>query len=163
MKLYLKQKVFSIGGRFDIYDENGETKYYAEGEVFSIGRKLHIYNLDGKEVAFIHQKVMSFLPRFYVYVDGVQAAEIIREFSFFKPVYSIAGPEWEIEGDIWQHDYEITCNRRKIVSIYKKWFTIADAYEIDIDDESNEVMVLAVVLAIDFVLDAAAAANNNNN
>ena len=162
MKLYLKEKFFSIGGKFNIYDENGETKYYAQGEVFSIGRKLHIYNLDGKEVAFIHQKVLSFLPRFYVYVDGEQVAEIVREFSFFKPVYSIEGPDWNIEGTIWQHDYEITCCGRNIVSIHKKWFSYVDAYEIDIEDESQEIMALAVVLAIDFVLDAAAAANNNN-
>ena len=45
MKLYLKQKVFSWGDSFTVYDENGNDKYYVEGEIFSFGKKLHIYDL----------------------------------------------------------------------------------------------------------------------
>ena len=39
MKLYLKQKVFSIGDKFFIYDENGEEKYRVEGEFFPLAKK----------------------------------------------------------------------------------------------------------------------------
>lgn len=41
MKLYIKQKVFSIGAKFHITDENGENRYRVEGEVFTLGKKLH--------------------------------------------------------------------------------------------------------------------------
>ena len=51
MKLYIKQKVFSWGDKFRIYDEN--DKYYVESEVFTFGKKLHLYSQSGSELAFI--------------------------------------------------------------------------------------------------------------
>ena len=62
MKLYIKQKVFSWGAKFRIYDEYENDKYSVEGEVFTFGKKLHLYGLNGNELAYIHQKVWSFLP-----------------------------------------------------------------------------------------------------
>ena len=44
MKLYIKQKVFSRGDKFRIYDENENDKYYVEGEVLTLGKKLHLYS-----------------------------------------------------------------------------------------------------------------------
>ena len=59
MKLYIKQKVFSWGAKFNITDENGEERYRVEGEVFTLGKKLHVYDMSGEEVAFIQQKLLS--------------------------------------------------------------------------------------------------------
>ena len=44
MKLYIKQKVFSWGDKFRVYDENYNDRYYVEGEVLSFGKKLHLYS-----------------------------------------------------------------------------------------------------------------------
>ena len=42
MKFYIKQKVFSWGDKFSIYDANGNERYLVQGEVFSFGKKLHL-------------------------------------------------------------------------------------------------------------------------
>lgn len=39
MELYMKQKVFSWGDKFTIYDENGNDRYYVQGAAFSWGRR----------------------------------------------------------------------------------------------------------------------------
>ncbi|MEE1320562.1 MAG: LURP-one-related family protein [Acutalibacteraceae bacterium] len=158
MKLYIKQKVFSFKDRFTVYDEWGRDKYYVEGEFFSFGKKLHVYDLNGTEVAYIEQKVLSFLPKFFVFMNGQQVAEIVKQFSFFRPKYSIAGLGWDIEGNFWQHDYLITNNGAPIVTIMKEWMTWGDCYELDIADEADEQIALAVVLTIDCVLEAQRAA-----
>ena len=161
MKLYMKQKIFSWSDTFTVKDAAGEDKYFIEGEVFSFGKKLHVYDRSGREVAFIHQKLWSFMPRYMVAVNGIDVAEIVKEFTFLRPKYSILGPGWEVSGNFWEHDYEVTENGRPIVAIRKEWMTWGDAYELDIADPGNEVMALAVVLAIDCVLDAQQNANNN--
>jgi uncharacterized protein YxjI len=96
-----------------------------------------------------------------VSVNGTDVAEIVKEFTFLRPKYSIIGPGWEVDGSFWEHDYEVTENGRPIVSIRKEWMTWGDTYELDIADTGNEVMALAVVLAIDCVLDAQQNANNS--
>lgn len=161
MKLYMKQKVFSWADTFTVKDQLGEDKYSIKGEVFSWGKKLHVYDRSGREVAFIRQKLWTFMPRYMVSVNGTDVAEIVKEFTFLRPKYSILGPGWDVDGSFWEHDYEVTENGRPIVSIRKEWMTWGDTYELDIADAENEVMALAVVLAIDCVLDAQQNANNS--
>ena len=157
MKLYVEQKVFSWTDRFYVKGENEQDKYYVEGELFSFGKKLHVYNIAGMEVAYIQQKVMSVLPRYRIIQNGQIMAEIEKEFTFFKPRYCISGPNWEIEGDFWAHDYQITCNGIPIVTIAKAWFFWGDCYVLDIQNPEDEILALAAVLTIDCVLD-----NDNN-
>ena len=161
MKLYMKQKVFSWADTFTVKDQMGEDKYFIKGEAFSWGKKLHVYDRSGREVAFVRQKLWTFMPRYMVSVNGTDVAEIVKEFTFLRPRYSIIGPGWEVDGSFWEHDYEVTENGRPIVSIRKEWMTWGDTYELDIADAENEVMALAVVLAIDCVLDAQQNANNS--
>ena len=112
MKLYIKQKVFSWVDRFTVFDETGADKYHVEGEFFSWGKKLYVTDLTGHETAFIQQKVFSMMPRFFVYIDGVERAEIVKRFTFFCEKYEIEGLDWTIEGDFWTHEYRITQNGR---------------------------------------------------
>ena len=158
MKLYIKEKVFSWGDKFTVKDVYGEDKYIVEGEVFSWGKKLHVYDRLGREVAFIKQEVWSLLPRFYVFCDDRQAAEIKKEFTFLFPRYTIEGLGWEIDGSFMAHDYQITKNGHKIVSISKEWMTWGDSYELDISDPADEIVALAVVIIIDCVTESSSAA-----
>ena len=160
MKLYIRQKVFSWADRFTVKDAAGNDRYIVEGELFSWGKKLHVYDRAGTEVAFIRQELWSFLPKYDVYMGECQVAQIVKEFSFLFPKYSIKGLGWDIDGSFWEHDYEITQNGHNIVSIHKEWMTWGDCYELDIANPENEIMALAVVLAIDCVKAVQAAANN---
>ena len=154
MKLYIKQKIFSWNDKFSVYNEAGEERYFVEGELFSWGKKLHVYDHARREAAFIRQELFTLLPKFIVSVNGQDIAEIVKEFTFFKPKYRIDGLGWEIDGDFWDHDYDIKKNGRTIVSLSKEWFTWGDCYELDIESPEDEIVALAVVLAIDCVLAA---------
>lgn len=154
MKLYIKQKVFSWGAKFNITDEYDEERYSVAGEVFTLAKKLHIYDLTGEEIAFVQQKLFSLMPRFYVYVNGQQIAEIVKELTYFKPRYDILGKGWTVEGDILAHDYMIVEQGRVIASVHKVWMSWGDSFELDIQDTDDEVGLIAVILVIDAVMDA---------
>ena len=163
MKLYMKQKVFSWRDQFKVWDEANNVRYIVEGELFTLGKRLHVYDSQSRELAFIKEKIWSFLPRYFVYIGQTRQAEIVKRLSLFRPKYEVAGPGWEISGNIWSHDYEILEQGRPSVRIHKKWMSWGDSYELDIDDSRNELLTLAVVLAIDCVMDAEAAASSASN
>ena len=169
MKLYIKQKVFSIGAKFSVKDEAGNDRYFVEGEILTLGRKLHIYDINNSEVAFVRQKLLTFMPKFTVEVGGEEVAEIVKQLTLFKPKYYV-GMGWldrkdvlqwidsyfiYVDGDLFSHDYVITSGNDEIVSIHKAWMSWGDTYELDISDDTDEITALAVVLAIDTVLDNA--------
>lgn len=152
MKLYIRQKVFSWGDKFRIYDEYENDRYYVEGEVFTFGKKLHLYGQAGNELAFIHQKVWSFLPKYFISRNGVDVAQVIKKFTFFRHEYAVEGLGWTVNGDFLAHEYEISAAGRTVASISKHWFTWSDTYEIDVADAADETMALCVVLIIDAVI-----------
>ncbi len=163
MKLYIKQQVFSWGDKFFIKDESEQDKYYVEGEVFSLGKKLHIKDMNGNEVAFIHQKVLSLMPRFFVFKNEEQVAEIVQKFKLFKPAYVVNGPDWKVEGNFNAHLYRVFKDDNPVIGIEKIWFTWGDSYVLDIDESVDEILALAVVLAIDAAVQQAQSANSHSS
>ncbi len=154
MKLYIRQKVFSFGAKFNVTDEFEEEHYKVEGEVFTLAPKLHIYDTTGYEVALVQKKLLSLMPKFNVYVNGLQIAEIVKEITFLKPRYYIIGKGWTVEGDLLAHDYSIMSDGNEIAGIHKVWMSWGDCFELDIYDTEDEVGLIAVILAIDAVMDA---------
>lgn len=154
MNLYIKQHIFTWGDKFSIYDEAGREKYFVEGEILTWGKKLHLYDLQSRELAFIKQELLTFLPKYLIFENGMQIAEVVKEFTFFKPEYSVTGLGWQVHGDFWDHEYEITDGNRVIAAVSKEWMTWGDAYEIRIGEGVDEVAALAVVLVIDACIEA---------
>ena len=152
IKLYMKQKVFSWRSRFTIKDEYEQDRYFVEGEFFTFGKKLHIYDALGAEIALIQQKAFSFRPRFFVYIHDRFVAEIVKEYTFLRPRYTILGLDWKIEGDFWAHDYIITKFGEPVVRVCKEWLSWGDSYAIMIEHDDDMIAALAVVLAIDCVM-----------
>ncbi len=154
MKLYIKEKVFSWSDQFGVKDAYGQDRYLIKGEIFSWGKKLHVTDLYGREVAFIKQEIWSFLPRYHVYCNGRHVAQIKKEFTFLFPRYTISGLGWNIEGDFFAHNYRVTQDGRPIVTIRKEWMSWGDSYELDIANPADELIALAVVVAIDCVTES---------
>ncbi len=150
MKLYIKQKVFSWGDKFNVYDENGNEKYLVRGEILSLGKKLHIYDNANNAQAFIRRNIWSVLPCFYFDVN-CSTYQVSKKFSF-KPKYVVDKLNWTVQGGLYAHDYTIECEGNIVATVKKKWMTWADTYEIDFADDANELLVLCVAIIIDAVL-----------
>ena len=154
MNFYIKQKVFTFGDKFSIYDEDGNERYYVEGEVFTFGKKLHLYSMNGEELSYIEQKLFSLLPKYSIFRGETEVAEVVKEFTFFYNEYSVNGPDWKVTGNFLDHDYVIEDEGRPIVSVSKQWFTWGDAYEIRVSGGVDASLAIAVVLVIDACLEA---------
>lgn len=159
MKLYIKQKVFSIRDKFHIYDENGEVKYTATGEILTLGKKLHITDAYDRERIFISQRLMTFLPKFEIEINGSEPVEIVKNFTLFRHEFSI--PQWgiTIHGDFFAHEYEVLRNGTEIAHLSKEWFTFGDAYAIEIMNPEDELMALSAILVVDCCMER----RNNGN
>lgn len=160
-KLYIKQKVFSWGDKFNVFNEFGEEVYHVRGEVFTLGKKLHINDRQDIEVAFIHEKLWSFKARYFISRNGADIAQVVKEITFLKAKYTVAEFGWTIQGNFLDHEYQITDGSGTVASISHKWLSWGDAYEINISDGADAVNVLCAVLIIDAVKAAQTAAASN--
>ncbi|MBM7541065.1 LURP-one-related/scramblase family protein [Amphibacillus cookii] len=150
-RLYMKQKVFSLSERFTIKDQNETDKYFVEGSFFKIPKTFTIKDVNENKVARVTKKIFSFLPKFFVEVDGKEELMIQKQFAFFKARYRIEGKNISVRGDWWDKHFDVLSRDQVIGHVNEKWFTWGDTYEIDVEDESFEQIMIALVVAIDFV------------
>ncbi len=156
MKLYIKQKVFSIGAKYNVCTAEEQPVYTAEGEIFTIGAKVHLYDTEGRELLTIKQKLLTFMPLYEVYQGDALFATLSQKFTFFKKKIEVSSTygDFIIDGSFWDHDYTITCNGKLFGSVRKEWLTWGDVYELNINSEQEEhaAFFVALVLAIDSIL-----------
>ena len=159
MKLCIKQRVFSWGDTYDVFDEWGNARYYVKAEIFAIGHQIHVFEKEtGREVGSIHQHFFAFTPGFDIVMDGRTVGVIKKRFTFFTPTYDVDFRGWTCEGDIFGWDYQVMQGSAQVMSISKQWLTWGDTYTINFDNPQDELMGLMLVLAID-----AANCDHNNN
>lgn len=149
MKLLFKQRLFSWFDSYDIYDEDGNSVYTVKGQL-SWGHCLKIYDADDHEVGTIQERILTLLPKFEVYLGNQYVGSISKEFSFFTPKFNIDYNGWHVEGDFFEWDYSILDQSgQQIAEVSKQLFNWTDTYVIDVQNPSDALGALMLVLAID--------------
>ncbi len=150
-KLYIKQKVFSFGDKYNIFNEAGQTVFTVQGEVFTFGAKIHLYDAIGTEIFFIEQKLFKFLPEYHIYSGNTLSAIIKKEFSLFTPKLSIQSElgDYTFEGNLFGMDFAILNNGFIIGELHKVWLSWGDSYELVVNDDNNVPLFCALTVAID--------------
>lgn len=155
MRYVIKEKFWSWGDDFYIYDEQQQPLYFVDGQAFSWGDKLSFQDLHGNELAFISQKLMTWKPKYQIFRAGQLFAEVIKEFSWFNKKFTldVPGPnDYRIEGSFWRHDYQFIRGERLVANVAKEFWTWSDTYGIETVDGEDDVSILCAAIVIDQVL-----------
>jgi uncharacterized protein YxjI len=49
------------------------------------------------------------------------------------------------------HEYKVKQGRKQVAEISKRWFTFTDTYGVEIEAGQNDILILAVAVAIDMM------------
>lgn len=149
MRLLIKQRVFSWTDSYDVYDEEGNKKYFVKAELLSLGHRLHVYDSRDNEIGMIKEKLMTFMPAFEIVIDGVRKGMIQKKLTFLKPKYEVEFNGWRVEGDFLAWNYDVYAGGNSVIHITKELLHWGDTYVIDFADPADELMGLMLVVAID--------------
>lgn len=150
MELRIKQRVFSWADTYDIYDENGNARYFVKGKLFSFGHQIHVYEKEsGREVGSIHEELLTLLPKFHIVIQGHDVGTIKREFTLFTPKYHVDFRGWEVKGDFLRWAYIAYQGEREVLSVSKELLSWGDTYTLRFSNPADEIPGLLLALAID--------------
>ena len=150
MRLLIKQRVFSWSDTYDVYDEEGNVRYFVRAEVFALGHQIHVYDAAHVEVGMIRQKLFNLLPVFEIETGGIKRGQIEKQFTLFQPKYDIDFNGWQVEGNWLEWDYTILRSDGGVVAtISKELLHMTDTYVLDIQNPKDALHVLMFVLAMD--------------
>lgn len=148
MKLYVNEKLLSLHNRFYIKDENDCDIYEISSKVFSIGDKTTITDMNGNKIVYIEQELLHIMPNYNIYINDNFFCKITKKFQLFKNDYILSNG-YKVAGNFLMLDFAIYDDaNNQIGSIKRKFITIGDKYEIDIQDINKKEIVLAIIAAI---------------
>lgn len=147
-RLLFRQRMFSWFDSYDIYDENQQTVFTVQGKL-AWGHKLEIYDANGRYLGMVKEEVMTLLPRFDLYMGDSCIGQIKKEFTLFKPRFTLDCNGWQVEGDWFEWDYEVRDGDRTVMRAYKEPLHWTDTYLIDVGQPQDMLLSLMIVLAID--------------
>lgn len=149
MQMLFRQRIFSWFDSYDIYAEDGSVLYTVKGQL-SWGHCLKIFDADGCEVGTVKERIFTFLPKFELFLGEDYIGCISKEFTFFRPVFTVDCNGWQVHGDFWEWDYQIlTAQGLVAATVCKELLQWSDTYCIDVTDPRDALPALMVVLAID--------------
>jgi uncharacterized protein YxjI len=108
-------------------------------------------------LAAIQEKVMRIKDTYSIYRKGnvlatVKKALITPHHQRFD-VHVAGGENMEVQGNIVEHEYEFYEGRNKRAEVSKKWFSVADTYGVDIVPGADDILILAITVVIDMMVD----------
>ena len=152
----IRQKLVSIGDDFWIENQEGNRVFKVDGKALRIRKTLIFEDMDGNKLCKIQERLLAFKDTMAIEgPDGDQMAVIkkglIAPLGDHWTVKVNNGPDLDVQGNILDHEYSINERRRKIAEVSKKWLSLTDTYGVEIDEGQNDILILAVAIAIDMM------------
>jgi uncharacterized protein YxjI len=150
----VRQKLVSIGDDFWIENDRGERVYKVDGKALRLRKTLVFEDASGNELCKIQERMLRIKDSMEIEdADGRRLAMVKK--ALIAPLrdrwaVSVAdGPDLEVQGSLLDHEYTIGEGRDKIAEVSKRWFRVADTYGVEIEPGQNDVLILAVTVALD--------------
>jgi uncharacterized protein YxjI len=152
----ISQKIFSIGDDFWIENQEGEKVFKVDGKALRLRETLIFEDMSGNKLCKIQERLLAFRDTMAIEdADGRQMAVIkkglIAPLGDHWTVNVRNGPDLDVQGNILDHEYSINERRKKIAEVSKKWLSLTDTYGVEIDSGQNDILILAVAIAIDMM------------
>jgi uncharacterized protein YxjI len=150
------QKLISIGDDFWIENQEGKRVFKVDGKALRLRKTLIFEDINGNKLAKIQERLLPIKETMVVEdAEGNQMAVIkkglIAPLGDHWSVNVRGGPDLDVQGNILDHEYSINERHQKVAEVSKKWLSLTDTYGVEIDDGQNDILILAIAIAIDMM------------
>ena len=155
----MRQKSFALGQDFYIENQAGQKVFKVDGKVLRVRDTLKFKDMQGNTLCQIQQKLARIRDTMDVDgPDGNRVASVKK--ALITPLrdrWTVKienGPDLDVQGNILDHEYKISDGNKKIAEVSKKWFRLRDTYGVEVAPGQNDVVILAVTVAVDMMAHA---------
>ena len=154
MRYLVRERLFDIKDDFWVTDSDGRRVFFVNARLVSLHHTLVLEDAAGRKLASIKHKLLTFTDAINIEHDGAVVATVHR--AVFSPLHHRAhidlhdgGGRLEAVGNIIDKDFEIRDGGQVVAWISRKWFTIRDAYGVDVAPGQNDAFIIAIAVCLD--------------
>jgi uncharacterized protein YxjI len=153
----LREKLLSIGDDFWIENDRGERIFHVDDKVLRVRDTVLIKDRDGNEQIRLQKRLLRARDTMAIERGGDKVATVRK--AIIAPLrdrFTIdleAGGSLEAQGDILDHEYQITRDGIPVANISKRWFRVRESYGVAVAPGQDDALVLAITVCIDHLTD----------
>jgi len=150
----MREKLVSIGDDFWIENEQGQKTFKVDGKALRIRNTLKFEDAHGNTLCQIQERMVRVKDSMEIEDAHGKRVAMVKK-ALISPIrdrWTVKikdGPDLDVKGNILDHEYKIGEGRDRVAEVSKKWFRIRDTYGVEIDPGQDDIVILAVTVAID--------------
>ena len=156
MKVFIKNKILSIGDGSEVLKENHEPIFKVKGKVFTFTKKKRMYDMNDNLLYTIRNKYWTFFTNkaFVFNAKGEKVATIKKNKFSFNKKFEILDTfeEMSISGKFFNNTSSIMKNGEVSATIKRDFTLFKDAFTLEAKEEDIP-FYTALVIALDNVID----------
>jgi uncharacterized protein YxjI len=150
----LREDLISIGDDFWIENESGQRVFRVDGKVLRISKTYVFLDMAGNTLCRIKERLLTIKDTMEIEDAEGKEMAVVRKalISPLRDRWNVKvrnGPDLDVQGNILDHEYAIRQGGQKIAEVSKKWFRLTDTYGVEIADGQNDILMLAIAVAMD--------------
>jgi uncharacterized protein YxjI len=152
----IRQKLFSIGDDFWIENQDGQKVFKVDEKVLRLRDTLVFEDREGNKLCQIQERWLPIKETMEIEDSkGKQMAVVKKKLiAPLRDKWDVKvknGPGLDVVGNIFDLEYKIKQGRKTVAEISKKWFRLTDTYGVEIKEGQNDILILAIAVAIDMM------------
>lgn len=155
MKLRMRSKTASLHRRAWVLDGRGNALYQIHSKLASLHDTTFVERANGDPVATISRSPVSLHETHLLEMEDGTAVQLRAQLLHLtKDVLDIEELGWHLVGNLVQHDYWLMDrDGQMLAQAHRKWMSLHNTYEIEVEDESQLDSIIAVVAALDRIVE----------
>jgi uncharacterized protein YxjI len=152
IRFQMREKLIAVGDDYWIENDQGDRVYKVNGKAARVRDTWKLEDAGRNTVAEIQEKKLSVRDKIKIDLPGGRSATVKKALVGVRDRFHVevdGGDDIKVHGNIVDHEYEMERDGDKIAEISKKWFRARDTYGVDVYDESETVLILAITVAVD--------------
>ncbi|CAF3626986.1 unnamed protein product [Rotaria sp. Silwood1] len=151
----IREKIFSLRDNYKVKDELDQDVFIVRSKLLTMGDNMILEDMTGNGLVKIEEELLHLNPTYKILSTrnddaGRQLALVKKKFSLHETfsIDSVYG-EYKLEAlDLLGRLFTLIKEGHIVATVSRKYDTVADAYEAEIDGNEDHALIIALIIII---------------
>ncbi|WP_438296195.1 LURP-one-related/scramblase family protein [Streptomyces sp. HUAS TT7] len=157
MRYLVRDRMLAFHEEAWIETEQRQKLYKVNRKLLRLRTTFHFVDTHGDQVASIVKKTVSLHHTILIRHDGKAVGRISkRRFRLFGDRFKVSlrdGRRLKVVGNFWDREFDIQHAGTTLAHVSRRWFSIRDAYAVDVLSEQDSTLLIILAVCVDHTLE----------
>jgi len=157
MRYLVRDRMLAFHEEAWIETEHREKLFKVDRKLLRLRTTFDLVDTHGNQVASIVKKAFTLHHTLLIKQDGEVVGRIskrmIRIFGDRFKVSLRDGRRLRVAGNLWDREFDIADGDTTLAHVSRRWFSIRDAYAVDVMHEPDALLLITLAVCVDHILE----------